>query len=216
MRRAGPARSLGWLAAGWGYFLGTARASLPLSAMLLGATLLAALLGNLRTASVVFSVLLVPYLGLLAVHCRSFDEGDPLFLFPRDIVRNKALWIVAAIAGAITLALDLLSNSMTVYAHAASLSGLGMYFLFIKALSLLAMMALWLAPALAVLNGAGPLRAMKLSLLASLNNVFPWLLFMLLAFVFALVAALPVGLGLLAALPTLGGAAYLAWQDLFS
>jgi hypothetical protein len=216
VRRVKPARSLAWLAEGWAYFLGTARSTLLLTAMLLGATLLAALLANMRSASVLFSMLMVVYLGLLAGSCRNFDDGGPLLLFPRDIVRSKTLWIVAALAGAITLALDLLSNSMSVYAHAASWSGLGLYFLFVKSLSLLALMALWLAPALVVLHGAGPLRAMKLSLLGSLKNFLPWLLFSLLAFVFLIVAAIPVGLGLLAALPTLAGAAYLAWQDLFN
>lgn len=216
VRQLKPARSLAWIVAGWRYFLGLTRPALILTALLLCATLLTAWFTSLRAASVLFSILLIVYLGLIAGACRTFDDGAAVLLFPHSIVRSKALWLVASLAGAITLALDLLSNSMSVYAQAASWSGLGVYFLFIKCLSLLAMMALWLAPSLVVLQGAGPLHAMKLSLLGSLKNILPWLMFSLLAFVFLIVAAIPVGLGLLAAMPTLAGAAFLAWQDIFT
>ncbi len=215
VRRVGPARSLAWIVEGWTCFLGAARPSLVLTALLLGATLLAALLAGLRVAGVLFNILMVLYLGLLADAFGKPGDGDTHALLPPDILRSKALWIMAAMAGVITLALDLLGNSMSVYARAASWSGLGLYFLFIKSLSLLAMMALWLAPALVILHDASPLQAMKLSLLASLKNFFPWLLFSVLAFVLLIVAAIPVGLGLLAALPTLAGAAFVARRDVF-
>ncbi|MEJ7806914.1 MAG: hypothetical protein WKG03_13460, partial [Telluria sp.] len=120
-------------------------------------TLLAAWLIGMRVASVLLNSLLVLYLGLLAHRCPSGRDAGPASLFPATIMRSKTLWIVAALAAAITLALDLLSNSMGLYARAAAWSSLGLYFLFVKILSLLAMMALWLAPSLVVLHGAGPL-----------------------------------------------------------
>ena len=213
VRAVKPARSLAWIAEGWACFMGMAQPALILTACLLAITLLAAWLTGMRLASVLFNSLLVIYLGLLAHGSR--DAGAPP-LFPVKIVRSKPLWIVAALAGAIALALDLLSNSMGVYARAASWSSLGIYFLAIKILSVLAMMALWLTPSLVVLHGAGPLQAMTLSLLASLKNFLPWLLFSLLAFVLLIVAAIPVGLGLLVALPTLACAACMASQDMFA
>jgi uncharacterized membrane protein len=209
---------LDWIVAGWGYFARMARPALLLTALLLAATLGARMLTSLRYASVLFGMLTVFYLAILALHCRLLEQGAavPDLAAARALLRNGSLYVLAALAGVITLALDLLSNSMSVYTHAASVSALGIYFLFIKALSLLALMALWLAPALVVLDGAGPWRALALSLRATLRHFLPWLLWSLLAFVLCIVAAIPVGLGLLAALPTLACGAYQAWRDMFT
>jgi uncharacterized membrane protein len=83
-------------------------------------------------------------------------------------------------------------------------------------LALLAVMALWLAPALVVQGGCPPLQAMKLSLLATLRHLLPCLLFSMLAFVLCIVAVIPVGFGLLVALPTLACASFCASQDVFA
>jgi hypothetical protein len=217
MTRVSPGHGLDWIVAGWSYLARNTRPLVLLTALLLGATLLVLVMSTLRYASLLFSLLIVPYLAILAHSCRHLDDGEtaPSLRDCLPLARSTPLWLLAAISATLTLSLDLLSNSMALYARAGAWSALGLYFLSVKALSLLALMALWLAPAL-VLQGAGPLTAMRRSLRASLNNILPWLLFFLLAFVLAIVAAIPLGLGLLAALPTLGCGAYLASRDIFS
>ena len=218
VQRVSAGHGLDWIVAGWGYFSRMLRPAMVLTAVLLAITLLALALSSLRYASTLLSMLAVFYLALISHNSNLLSQGAPLprLAEQREIMRSKPLWIIAAIAGAITLALDFFSNSMGVYSRAASWSGLGLYFLFVKLLSLVAMMALWLAPTLVMLDDRAPLQALKLSLLASLKNFLPWLLFSLLAFVFCIVAALPLGLGLLAALPVLACAAFLAWRDIFT
>lgn len=218
VKRLAAARALDWMAAGWGYMTRMMQQALALAAIVLAPTLLLVMLVSLRVGSVVFSVLIVFFLATISSYCRKLDHGE---LLPRlrdqtELVGSRGLWIVAAIAGAATLALDLLSNTMDVYAHAASWSGLGLYFLFVKLLSLVLMMTLWLAPALIVLNGAGPVQAMKLSLLGTLRNFVPWCVFSLLAFVLCIVALIPLGMGMLVPLPCLACAAYAAWRDQFA
>ncbi len=218
VQRVSASHGLDWIVAGWSYVARMPRQAVALAALLLFPTLLSTTLVSLRIGSVVLSILMVFFLAVVATCCRILDHHDtlPRLRDQHSIFRNRALWTVAAIAGAATLALDVLGNNMGIYARAASWSGLGLYFLFIKLLSLVLMMALWLAPALIVLDGAGPLQALKLSLLATVRNILPWLLLSLLAFVLCIVAVIPIGLGLLAALPTLACAAYLASRDLFA
>lgn len=216
MTRVSAAHGLDWIVAGARYLPRAWRPLLLLSAMLLGATMLAMALASLRHASVLFGLLGVFYLATLARICRALDDGAVLSLAAqlRLSGRSRPLWLLAAISAGLTLALDLLGYSMAAYAHAAAWSGLGWYFLFVKLLSLLAIMALWLAPALLVTQQARPLQAMRISLLATLNNVLPCGVFGLLAFVLCIVAAIPLGLGLLAAVPALACGAALAARDL--
>ena len=218
VQRLSAGHGLEWIVAGWGYFSRMLRPAIALTALLLAITLLALILTSMRYASALLSMLAVFYLAVISHNCHLLGQGAslPRLVDQRAILRSKPLWILAAIAGAITLMLDFLSNSMGVYSRAASLSGLGLYFLFVKLMSLVAMMALWLAPSLVVLGNMAPLQALRLSLLASLKNFLPWLLFSLLAFVFCIVAALPLGLGLLVALPVLACGAFLAWRDIFA
>lgn len=216
MRRVKPGRALDWLAAGWAYFMRMPRQAMLATCMLLGATLLLALLGSARLASVLSHLLVPLYSAYLFTSCRALDADGSV---PRDyarLYRNVSLWILGGIGAAIALALDLLGNTAATGWFAHSGHGLlGLYFVANKLLWLVATMALWLAPALIVFHGASPLRAMKLSLLGTLKNLLPWLLFGVLAFVFCIVAAIPVGLGLLVALPTLACGAYIASGDIF-
>ena len=218
VQRVSASHGLDWIVAGWSYVARMPRLAVALSALLLAPILLLTTLVSLRVGNVLFSILMVYFLAVVAACCRMLDQREAL---PRlrdqyPVLRSQPLAVVAVIAGGATLALDFLGNNMALYAYAASWSGLGLYFLFVKLLSLLLWMALWLAPALIMLDGAGPLQAMKLSLLSTVNNILPWLLLGLLAFVLCIVAVIPVGLGLLAALPTLACASYLASRDLFA
>lgn len=76
-------------------------------------------------------------------------------------------------------------------------------------------MAYWFAPALVVFEDIGPLDAMKLSFAACMKNMMPFLTYGAIAFVLAVIAMLPVGLGMLILAPVLLAAMYVSYRDIF-
>jgi uncharacterized membrane protein len=76
-------------------------------------------------------------------------------------------------------------------------------------------MANWFAPALIVLQGIGPLEAVRMSFLACAKNVAAFLLYGLLGIVLAIAASLPVFLGWLVLGPVLFCSMYAGYRDLF-
>ncbi len=76
-------------------------------------------------------------------------------------------------------------------------------------------MAMFFAPLLVALNNVPVLQSFKLSFMACLKNLLPFLVFGLIALVMILVGALPLMLGLLVVMPLLTIAVYLAYRDIF-
>jgi len=76
-------------------------------------------------------------------------------------------------------------------------------------------MAMFFAPVLVGLNDVPVLRAFKLSFLACLKNILPFLVFGLIAMVMVFMAMLPFMLGLLVAMPILTIAVYFSYRDIF-
>ena len=77
-------------------------------------------------------------------------------------------------------------------------------------------MALWFAPALVALNGIGAAQAMLLSFQGCLKNILPFLLYSIVAMTLLVIAVIPVGLGLLVAMPMLTASMYIAYRDIFT
>ncbi len=77
-------------------------------------------------------------------------------------------------------------------------------------------MAVWFAPALVVFDNLPALDAMKASFSACWRNMLPFLLYGIVAFVLALVAAIPFGLGMLVLMPTLIASVYTGYRDIFA
>jgi uncharacterized membrane protein len=76
-------------------------------------------------------------------------------------------------------------------------------------------MAVWFAPALVVFRNVVPLDAMKSSFNVCLKNLVPFLVYGVILFVLAVVAAIPFGLGFLVLMPVLIGAQYASYVDLY-
>ena len=76
-------------------------------------------------------------------------------------------------------------------------------------------MAYWFAPALVVLNGFSAITAMKMSFMGCLKNILPFLLYGIVAMVFFVIGALPVGLGLLVVMPMLTASLYTGYRDIY-
>lgn len=77
-------------------------------------------------------------------------------------------------------------------------------------------MAYWFAPALVVFHDIQPLDAMKLSFNACLKNMVPFLVYSLICVALMLLAIIPLGLGLLAMIPTMTASLYTSYKDIFN
>lgn len=77
------------------------------------------------------------------------------------------------------------------------------------------MMALFFAPALVALNGMSAIAAMRLSFFGCVKNLLPLLVYGISALALTVLAIIPLGLGLLVLWPTLLGAMYVAYRDIF-
>lgn len=100
-------------------------------------------------------------------------------------------------------------------AMAESASSILLGILIATALLLPLSMAIWFAPALIVLNDVGVIKAMKLSFVACLKNILPLLLWSILSTLLMIVASIPLGLGLLIAVPMLYGSTFAAYKEIF-
>lgn len=76
-------------------------------------------------------------------------------------------------------------------------------------------MAYWFAPALVMLDGVAPLKAMKLSLRACAKNVLPFLVYGLIALVLFVLGTAALLVGLLIVVPVTVASIYTAYRDIF-
>jgi uncharacterized membrane protein len=76
--------------------------------------------------------------------------------------------------------------------------------------------AIWLAPALVVMHGVGPLKAMGASFSACLRNFLPFLWYGIVMFVLSIVAAIPVMLGYLVLVPMMFTSTYASYRGIFT
>ncbi|GBG14192.1 uncharacterized protein NMK_1756 [Novimethylophilus kurashikiensis] len=94
----------------------------------------------------------------------------------------------------------------------------GMLLAALLALALLIplVMAYWFAPTLVIFHGMSAVEAMKLSFNACLNNLGAFTLYGLISMVLFILAAIPLGLGLLVMIPTLTASLYVSYKDIFA
>jgi len=84
------------------------------------------------------------------------------------------------------------------------------------ALSVPLLMLYWFAPALVVMHGMTPIDAMKASFGACLRNVFPFLVYGIVMMLLAIVAAIPLGLGMLVWVPLAITSTYASYREIFT
>jgi uncharacterized membrane protein len=76
-------------------------------------------------------------------------------------------------------------------------------------------MAVWFAPALSTLHDIPAIDAMKTSFRGCLKNWLAFLVYGVIAFILAMIATMPLGLGWLILMPVLAGSVYAAYKDIF-
>jgi uncharacterized membrane protein len=77
-------------------------------------------------------------------------------------------------------------------------------------------MAYWFAPALVVLHDMAPVAAMKESFRGCLRNVLPFLVYGIVMTLLAIVAVIPIGLGMLVWLPLVVTSTYAAYRGIYT
>ncbi|SHH28170.1 hypothetical protein SAMN05428948_3653 [Massilia sp. CF038] len=180
------------------------------------------ILGKFWLGSALSTAFGIVFTGVMMRACQSLESGQDFATGLKETFSSAPLWILgligAALSFAIVLVVGLLGvGSVTVGAVSPGAFGsmLGLSFLLLFALGFVLYSALWLAPALVVLQRVNPVDAIRLSLMASLRNILAYIVFGLLAMIACILGALPLGLGLLVVFPALMCASYLAYKDMF-
>lgn len=177
------------------------------------------------------NVLLYPVFAAgMMLGCQAIENGHPLEIshlfagFKRNTSNLVVLGLFALIAWAavlIPMALIVGTGSFLSMMHGdvTAIVGLG----FTMALALLvglglsipAYMALWFAPPLIVFHELTPVDAIKASLSACFKNIMPFLVYGVIALALAVIAAIPLGLGMLVLVPVIVVSIYTAYRDIF-
>ncbi len=132
------------------------------------------------------------------------------------LVATLVIGLVAAVLGA-----GAMFGMMAGGAHQSgggmmAAMGVGMIAVLVAlALSLVAAMAVWFAPALIVFRNVAPVEAMKASFAACLKNIVPFLVYGVLYVIAAIVASIPFGLGWIVLLPLLMLTVYVSYRDIY-
>lgn len=193
----------------------------------------------------IVGVSLIPWVGSLAVNLLSPVLSGGLVLGMKDSAANKRLtlstlwrgfrppfvvpllllgvaYLVITIIIIAVLAV-LMFGSMGISAvlgnhdaQAASMGfGLVLTMLLIVIMGMLLSMATWFAAALIVLFESDPVAAIQASLSACIRNMLPLLVYGLLMMLLAIIAAIPLGLGLLIVAPVSMISIYTSCTDIF-
>jgi hypothetical protein len=121
--------------------------------------------------------------------------------------------VIFVTAGGAMLAMGEPENAMQAGADAEKLL---LPLLILLALMLPLVMAYWFAPTLVVFHGYGAVDAMKLSFSACLRNILPFTVYSLICMLLLVLAAIPLGLGLVVMIPTMTASLYVSYKDIFS
>jgi hypothetical protein len=121
--------------------------------------------------------------------------------------------VIFVTAGGAVLALGEAEHAMQAGADADKLL---LPLLLLLALMLPLIMAYWFAPTLVVFHGISAADAMKLSFAACLRNIMPFTVYSLVCVLLLLLAAIPLGLGLVVMIPTMTASLYVSYKDIFS
>lgn len=217
-----------WIADGFGLFKKAPGIWIALVVVLFVILLVLAVIPVLGALA---SFLLMPvFAGGLMLGCRALQGGGELELnhlfagfkaHTANLVVLGAIaiggWIIVLLPVVAIVGVGALVGAMS--GDAAGLVAMGGSFmlawLIAVALSIPIYMALWFAPALVVLRGLAPVAALKVSFLACLKNVVPFLIYGLVMLVLGIVATIPLGLGWLVLGPVVIASVYTAYRDIY-
>lgn len=227
-RKVDAGQGIEWLKEGWQLFLRNPGVWIAISVI---ALIIFVVLGFIPLLGQLAANLLAPVFGAgLLVGCRALAQGEELKIehlfagFQQQTGNLVLLGVLAVVANVVIFIVSFAifggsAATGTIVGHAAGASmALGGFLLAVLvglALTIPLAMALWFAPALVVFRNQPPIEAAKTSFRACLANLLPFLVYGVLLFVIAIVAALPFGLGFIVLVPVAAGSVYAAYVDIF-
>lgn len=183
------------------------------------------LIGQLATT------VLTPLIGAgLLLGCKAIDEGGTLTFghliegFKLPQAGRLAVLGLAALASAIVLMVVIFAVAGAGWGFAmlggqSGPAGFGVMalvaILLALGLSVPVYMALWFAPSLVTFQDYGAIDALKTSFFACLKNIVPFIIYGIVVTVLAILAMIPLGLGLLVLMPVIIASVYTAYRDIF-
>ena len=224
-RAVGAGRGWGWLRDGWRLFrkqAGMWVVLIVIFGLILIAMTLIPFLGMLA------SILLVPvFVAGLMTGCQTVSRGGELELAHlfAGFRRNTGQLMLVGVIGFVLTIVAMLPMSLVfgagLFAVSASDSlpafGAGMLLALLVSLALFIPinMAMWFASALVMLQDQSAPRAIGQSFRGCLKNIVPFLIYGVIVFVLAMVAAIPFGLGWLVLGPVVLASVYTAYREVF-
>jgi uncharacterized membrane protein len=222
-----------WIGTGWKLF---AKAPLMWIVALLVLVVIAIVVNLVPIlGGIAFQILTPVFYGGFFVACRSLERGgdfelEHVFAGFKTQFANLAIvgaiFLVAMLALLVVLAVfvgfgilgALLSGNPddVLPAIAASGAAILLGLLVMLALMIPVLMAYWFAPALVIMHGMNAFEAMKASFFGCLKNLLPFLVYGVVMLIIFVVASIPLGLGLLVAIPLSFTSTYAAYRDIFT
>jgi uncharacterized membrane protein len=232
-RRVDAGRGASWISEGWKLF---ARAPLMwIIAMVVLFVLMVMMHLIPILGGIAFQVLQMVIWGGFVAACRSLETGGEFEIehllsgFTRRFGKLAILGALFLLGGlAIMLVYfafvgfsilgAVLSGDTEAVRNAilASIGGIVLGALVSLALVVPLLAAIWFAPALVYMHDVRPVEAMKASLGASFRNFVPFLVYGVIMMVLAIIAMIPLGLGMLVFVPLSITSAYASYRDVFT
>jgi uncharacterized membrane protein len=226
-------RGAGWLGDGFDYFKRAAGAWLAIAVVLF---VIYVALSFIPVIGSLAGQLLAPVFSAgILLGCRQMDDGGALelgHLFkafsdnPGPLIVLGALYVAALIAlgifmvilaffvmGGVGTIMQVINGDANALLQnlprllVVMLVGVGLY--------VPVVMAFWFAPALVALGGLSVQDAVSGSFTGCMRNLFPFLVWGIVALVLGIVAVIPMGLGLLVLVPMIWASTYVAYKEIF-
>jgi hypothetical protein len=229
----GAGAALEWISEGWNLFRIAALMWIVLMILLFIAAIVVAFIPFL--GSLVWQVLTPVIAGGLVLGCFALEEGGELELehlvagFKRNFTNLAIVGLLYTVGVVVVLAIFAMfvgfsllpallagDSDNALGAVAAMGGGLLVATTLVTLLSILLGASVWFAPALVIMHNVHPMEAMKASFLAVIHNFLAALIFAVVMFVLAILAAIPFGLGFLVWMPLLITASYRAYRQIFT
>lgn len=230
-QKVATSRGLEWFSEGWRLF---ARSPGIWVAMFVVFLLISIVLAIIPLGTLVSSLCYPVVVAGVMLGCRSLEHGGPLEVghlfagFKKNVgslllvgvlylVGMMLIGFVAGIAAALMIPMMMGGNFKA--DDLASVMAIAPWILLVVlvvlALMLPLIMALWFAPALVVFHDAQPMAAMRSSFQGCLRNFMPFLIYGLVGLLLAILAVIPLGLGLVILGPVMWGSMYVGYRDIF-
>jgi uncharacterized membrane protein len=173
------------------------------------------------------------FMGGLMLGCRALEEGRELefahlFAGFREnfgtLVGIGGLYLAGTVVVMLVVMVITGAGMFALFAGGAQpeagnvgtmIATMGLAMLIYLALTVPLLMAVWLAAPLVMFHEHGAIEAMKASFVGCLRNVVPFLVYGVIMFVLAIVAAIPIGLGWLVLGPMTVASVYTAYRDIY-